>query len=224
MTEAPPPAEPDQQLHPERLRTYAPSVNLANLLSALICLAQELIHTLPRLPRAEVLTRFGILDFKLITARLTRGLMLAEALENRVASTAQRIDNPPLPRTRPAKPRTQAARRPRFSWEKDNAALLAGGLPSAEEIAEQIRRRPIGAVLADICRDLGISPHDHLFGLLSQAIIRHGGNIVTLMEQTPRMRGGFYDPKPPGQKPAQPRMHPAPMTPVPMAVASTGPP
>src|SRR4029077_20405902 len=31
-------------------------------------------------------------------------------------------------------------------------------LPTEEEIAEAVRRRPIGAVIVDICCDLGIAP------------------------------------------------------------------
>ena len=33
-------------------------------------------------------------------------------------------------------------------------------LPTEEEIAEEVRRRPIGAVIVDICCDLGIAPGD----------------------------------------------------------------
>ena len=31
-------------------------------------------------------------------------------------------------------------------------------MPTAREIAAEVRRRPIGAVIADICHDLGITP------------------------------------------------------------------
>ena len=45
-------------------------------------------------------------------------------------------------------------------------------LPTPAEIAAEVRRRPIGAVLADICRDLGIMPSDPLWRELQRAIIR----------------------------------------------------
>ena len=76
----------------------APSVELRALLSAIICLAQELLATVHTLPHLDIVRRFGSLNYKLIIARMTRGLMMAEALDDRVARTATRIDNPPLPR------------------------------------------------------------------------------------------------------------------------------
>ena len=55
-------------------------------------------------------------------------------------------------------------------------------LPTADEIAAEVRRRPIGAVIADICRDLGILPGHKLWRELSLAIIDHGGSLVRLSE------------------------------------------
>ncbi|HXU60284.1 MAG TPA: hypothetical protein VN962_01190 [Polyangia bacterium] len=57
-------------------------------------------------------------------------------------------------------------------------------MPSAEAIAAELRRRPIGAVLADICRDLCLQPGDLEAGRwedLVAAVIRHGGQVVALM-------------------------------------------
>ena len=54
-------------------------------------------------------------------------------------------------------------------------------LPTAEEIAAEVRRRPVGAVIADICRDLGITPGqlDRAFwDELSHAIIAYGGSLA----------------------------------------------
>jgi hypothetical protein len=55
-------------------------------------------------------------------------------------------------------------------------------LPTSEQIAADIRRRPVGAVIADICRDLGILPGHKLWRELSLAIIDHGGSLVRLSE------------------------------------------
>ena len=52
----------------------------------------------------------------------------------------------------------------------------------AEQIAAQVRRRPIGAVIADICRDLGIMPNHPLWPELSEVIVCHGGNLVRLVK------------------------------------------
>jgi hypothetical protein len=53
---------------------------------------------------------------------------------------------------------------------------------SVTEIAAEVRRRPIGAVIADICRDLGIMPKHPLWRELRLVIIRHGGSLAKLVK------------------------------------------
>ena len=55
-------------------------------------------------------------------------------------------------------------------------------LPTPEQIAAEVRRRPIGAVIADICRDLGIMPSHPLWPELQHLIIRYGGNLANLVK------------------------------------------
>lgn len=54
-------------------------------------------------------------------------------------------------------------------------------LPTEEEIAAEVRRRPIGAVIVDICRDLGIAP-GHLdrafWDEINHAIMMYGGSLA----------------------------------------------
>jgi hypothetical protein len=57
-------------------------------------------------------------------------------------------------------------------------------LPTPEDIAAEVLRRPVGAVIADICRDLGIVPSNPLWRELSLAIISNGGNLATLFKDT----------------------------------------
>jgi hypothetical protein len=52
---------------------------------------------------------------------------------------------------------------------------------SGEQIAAEVSRRPIGAVIADICRDLGILPSHPLWREVQQLIIEHGGSLVRLV-------------------------------------------
>ena len=59
-------------------------------------------------------------------------------------------------------------------------------MPTAEQIAEEIRRRPIGEVIADICRDLGMVPAHPLWRDLQRAITREGGRYVALVMDTIR--------------------------------------
>lgn len=54
------------------------------------------------------------------------------------------------------------------------------GWPSSAQLAADIRRRSVSAVLADICRALGITPHHPLWREARAAIIAHGGDAADL--------------------------------------------
>ena len=53
-------------------------------------------------------------------------------------------------------------------------------MPTAEEIAALVRRQPVGRVIANILRDLGVVP-EHMsrarWDELSMAIVRFGGSL-----------------------------------------------
>ena len=51
-------------------------------------------------------------------------------------------------------------------------------MPTAEDIAAALRHRPAAAVIADICRDLGIVPAHPLWGEVMTVLSGHGGNFV----------------------------------------------
>ncbi|HKV95875.1 MAG TPA: hypothetical protein VJR90_00070, partial [Gammaproteobacteria bacterium] len=56
--------------------------------------------------------------------------------------------------------------------------------PSDEEIAADIRRRPVGAVLVEICHDLGLQPGDlsrDMHQELMDAVMYYGGNPIRLL-------------------------------------------
>ena len=124
--------------------------------------------------------QFGTGDIALILARITQGLHRARALEERLVRNAHRLDTPPRPRTAPT-PRPSGSTAHATPCSHADDSHLAG-LPTSEQIAAQVRRRPIGAVLADICRDLGILPSHPLWPELSEVIVRHGGSLVTLLK------------------------------------------
>jgi hypothetical protein len=104
------------------------------------------------------------------------------------------------PRAPPAAPRPPAP-------PKQQPDPRLARLPTSEEIAEQVRHQPIGAVLADICRDLGIVPSHPLWLELMVLVPEHGGNFPALFEdiwdrvlpQTGRHPPGA---SPPSQAPA----------------------
>ena len=134
--------------------------------------------------------RFGTKDIALIMARITRGLLIATMLETRLiarvnrkerAQPAGRTGTSSAPTAPPRKPRAAQPPRPAAQWAWEPDPRLAA-MPSEEEIAAEIRRRPVGAVLADICRDLGILPADPLWRELQEAIIFNGGNFVRLFK------------------------------------------
>ena len=115
-------------------------------------------------------------------ARITRGLLLANALEARVVALAARPAAPPRPARVPTQREPRAPRpasaRPTEAADHPRLALL----PTAEQIADEVRRRPVGAVIADICRDLGIIPTHPLWQELSVAIVWHGGSFNRLFK------------------------------------------
>jgi hypothetical protein len=72
------------------------------------------------------------------------------------------------------------------------ARFCSARLPTEKEIAAEVRRRPVGAVIADICRDLGIMPGqlDRAFREeLSRAIIIYGGSLAGFL---PNLSGQVF--------------------------------
>ena len=116
-----------------------------------------------------------------ILARIARGLHRADALEARLIRNADRLDAAPRgasssEKTKPRAPRQATAP----SADETNTRLTH--LPTPEQIAAKVRRQPIGAVFADICRDLGIMPSHPLWRELQLVIIREGGNFANLIK------------------------------------------
>ena len=211
-TTAQPEPDPTGEHRPGRFR------RVLDVVRKLIDYGKELATSLQRRAATDLAaaTRpFGTRDIGLILARITRGLLLANALEARVVALAAQPPAPPRPARAPTQreprgPRPASAR-PIGSADHPRLALL----PTAEQIAAEVRRRPIGAVIADICRDLGIIPTDPLWQELSVAIVWHGGSFNRLLKD-------IWDRVLPntarGRSVATPAVAPAP------AAAATGPP
>ena len=126
---------------------------------------------------------FGTFNVALIVARILRGLRIAAALEVRVVAAAPDLDTPPRARATSATSAPRSRPKPKRSDAQDDAALLAR-LPTDREIAEMVRRRPIGVVLVDICADLGIGIDHPLWRELKWVIIDHHGQPEPVMECT----------------------------------------
>jgi hypothetical protein len=112
--------------------------------------------------------------------RIARGLMRARALETRVIETAAKLNKARgrRPGAAPAHRQPRAVPAAARPAEAPDAPIE---LPTEEEIAAWVRRRPIGAVLADICRDLGITCDHPLWRELQHAITAESGNYVRLV-------------------------------------------
>jgi hypothetical protein len=155
---------------------------LLNLVRKLIDYGKELATTLRErsaaIDLAAVTRPFGTRDITLILARITHGLLLADALEARLVHGAARLDAEPGSTAPSAQPTPRAARA--ASRPADPADTRLASLPTPEQIAAEVRRRPIGAVVADICRDLGILPSHPIWRELSRVVILCGGNLATL--------------------------------------------
>ena len=95
-------------------------------------------------------------------------------------------------------------------------------LPTEEEIAEEVRRRPVGAVIVDICCDLGIAPGrlDRAFwDEINHALMVYGGSSVRFFNDLEKRLWASLDSADPSDR--DPGCAPAPQR---LPVPATGPP
>jgi hypothetical protein len=158
------------------------SAGLVHLVRKLIDYGKELTATIRRRAFTDpgfVISCFGTADVAQILARIARGLHRANALEARLLRNADRLDATPRGASSPATPH---APRQTTAPAADEANPRLTRLPTPEQIAAKVRRQPIGAVIADICRDLGILPSHPLWRELQAVIIREGGSLANLVK------------------------------------------
>jgi hypothetical protein len=145
---------------------------------------------------------FGTADLGVILARITCGLRRAAALEARLCRHAARgKDLTPAPIRLPAARAPRAARpvapadpRPEIQPADPADGSRLARLPTEEQIAAAVRRRPIGAVIVDICCDLGIAP-GHLdrafWDEIHHAIMMYGGSLTRFLNDLHERLWGF---------------------------------
>ena len=158
------------------------SANLLGLVRKLIDYGRELAATIRHRAFTDpiaVRCSFGTADVALILARISRGLHRANALEARLLRDADRLDATPQGAVSQPRPR---ASRPAAAPVAGEAGARLTHLPTPEQIAAKVRRQPIGAVIADICRDLGILPSHPLWRELQIVIIRENGSLANLVK------------------------------------------
>jgi hypothetical protein len=163
------------------------------LVRRLIDFGQQLIataHQRAAAPDFSLFAKpFGTADLAIILDRIKNGLRRAAALETALCQRAARgQDITPSPFRMPAAGKPRAERQvapPAAQPEPQPEPAPAqdprlARLPTEAEIAADIRRRPIGAVIVSICEDLGLTPGqcDRAFwDELCHAIIAYGGSL-----------------------------------------------
>ena len=205
---------PDPPTQPSR------SASLLGLVRKLIDYGRELAATIRQRAFTDptsVRCCFGTADVALILARICRGLHRANALEARLLSNADRLDAAPRGASSPGKPR---APRPAAAPAADATDARLIHLPTPDRlatgldpvVAAKVRRQPIGAVIADICRDLGIMPSHPLWRELQMAIISECGNFAGLVKDILEQAFPIAAGAPPGRRsPAPSSQFPAPV-------------
>ena len=186
---------PEASLHPGPTdRALPPRVgSFLTLLHTLIAYGRNLAdtlrqhaadpHLLPCFAHVAIILRTG--DLTLILARISRALLRAAALEERLrrlAARGQDLRDPmrPVPTPKPRKKRARRKPAPRLHDPAQEPSLESP--PTLEQIAAEDRYRPIGAVLVDICLDLGIVPNQMdraTWNQLHDSIISYGGDLGT---------------------------------------------
>jgi hypothetical protein len=201
--------------------TDAPSRTgrLLSLVRKLIDYGRELAASLSQhsgtMDLAPVMRAFGTRDIARILARITCGLLRAQALEDKVLHNAARLDIDQQPNPHPAaSTRSPSAPRPPGDRPQLGPDLAPLSLPTPEQIAAKVRCQPIGAVIADICRDLGICPNHPLWRELQELIREHRGNYTSLVIEILDRPGLFRSESVPTAQPTNP----------PTPACATGPP
>ncbi len=194
---------PDRPLPPEIAR-------VVSLIHTLVAYGKTLADTLQQhaaaphlLPCFAFVARiFGTADLARILTSIARGLLRAAALEARLRRRAARgrdlMASPPRP---------PAPRQPRAAKPAPAQPPALDRLPTQEGIAAEIRHRPIGAVIVDICLDLDIVAGQMdraTWDELSLALIGHGGSLANLVFRRERQRRPADPPvAPPADSPTQ---------------------
>lgn len=186
MRNAPSTAEPTSRPEMDGAGVPEGIARLLHVLQWIIGYGRTFVETLHQRSAEEFHSfarRYRRSDFGEIIARIKRGLLLAAALEETLLKRARTgRDIAPVdvryatPRADRTSDNTNKRRRVRHTKIVD---MPPDRLPTAEEIAAELRRRPLGAVLVDICRDLGIQPGDltrEQWEELRDLILRYGGN------------------------------------------------
>jgi len=191
--------------------------NIAFLLHAartLLGYGRHLIATISRRATAQnfnaIAACFGTDNLATILAHLNRGILRAAALERVLlarAATGRDIDFVE-PRTRTPQPQPAAAETqpeqpappPVARNPTPRPARPAGWndpelyMPTVQDLERQVRRRPLGRTILDICLDLAVAPGfctGEFWNELFEIMQCFGGSVATLMQRKSRREQAF---------------------------------
>ena len=150
---------------------------------------------------------FGTANLATILAHLNRGILRAEALERMLlarAATGRDIDfvdrrtRTPAPSSAPATEPEQPAAAPPAPRKRafrpaacDDPELF---MPTEQDLDRQVRRRPVGRTIHDICSDLAVVPgfcHSAFWNQLHEMMHFLGGSIPRFMQEKTARREAF---------------------------------
>ncbi len=219
---SPPDPQPDRS-HPTTPGQTTPARTIPARIAALLHTVRILLgygrHLAETAPHRAASTDFnavaacfGTGRLYTILAHLQRGLLRATALEHVLLARAARgrdidfaapreraiaapaataVPSAGSPAGQPAE--AHAVRKPRRSrpagWNDPELFM-----PTLEELVAQVRRRPLGRTLVEICLDLAVVPGfctGAFWNELFDSIRLHGGSVATLMQEKLRREEAF---------------------------------
>ena len=149
---------------------------------------------------------FGTANLAVIAARITRGLLRCQALEQVLLARAKRgrelvHHNPLEAKPRPVKtavvqPKEKLTRFYYLGRPDPNAPPDPDNMPTLEELVREVRRLPIGRTISEICRDLAISPslcNDAMWDTVFEAIWWYRGKLAHLILELRRREVTYAD-------------------------------
>ena len=167
-----PPDQPAEPTRSERLLSF-----LRKIVEFGLNLRKALLGESETETPDGVHSRYGTDNTKAILGRIAHALRLAAELEQRVIKGAASMDRP-RPKRDPWSPEPE---QPPPEAPPPSETAIPIRLPTARQIATRLREKSIGAVIAEICYELGICFEDELWLRFYHVLCDHRGPLMKLI-------------------------------------------
>jgi hypothetical protein len=144
---------------------------------------------------------FGTYNLAFIVLRIQRGILRAIALERYLLARAIKgrdlsfvPPRNPAPATEPDATKPARATTPTYGRNLDPTHPANLHIPTLRELEAEIRRRPIGRTIAQICQDLAVIPGfctGHFWNEIFETLQCYGGSLTALYETRGRHERTF---------------------------------